>query len=58
MGIDETRIGSVRWILDWITWRRPDPWMTSFVDCAPSHPGALLGLAPRAHRRLCKGLAG
>jgi hypothetical protein len=38
--------GSVRWILDGITWRRSDPWMTSFVDCTPEHPGALLGLAP------------
>ena len=37
---------SVRWILDGITWRRSDPWMTSFVDCIPGHPGALLRLAP------------
>jgi hypothetical protein len=27
LGIDETRFGSVRWILDGITWRRSDPWM-------------------------------
>ena len=46
LGVDETRFGSVRWILDGITWRRSDPWMTSFVDCTPGHPGALLGLAP------------
>jgi transposase len=46
LGIDETRFGSVRWIVDGITWRRSDPWMTSFVDCTPGHPGALLGLAP------------
>ena len=46
LGIDETRFGSVRWILDGITWRRSDPWMTSFVDCTPGHPGALLALAP------------
>jgi transposase len=46
LGIDETRFRSVRWILDGITWRRSDPWMTSFVDCTPGHPGALLGLAP------------
>ena len=46
LGIDETRFGSVRWILDGITWRRSDPWMTSFVDCTPRHPGALLGLPP------------
>jgi transposase len=47
LGIDETRFGSVRWILDGISWRRSDPWMTRFVDCTPGHPGALLGLAPR-----------
>ena len=46
LGIDETRFRSVRWILDGITWKRSDPWMTSFVDCTPGHPGALLGLAP------------
>jgi transposase len=45
LGVDGTRFGSVRWILDGITWRRSDPWMTSFVD-TPGHPGALLGLAP------------
>jgi transposase len=36
----------VRWILDGITWQRSDPWITSFVDCTPCHPGPLLGLAP------------
>jgi transposase len=46
LGIDETRFRSVRWILDGITWRRSDPWLTSFVDCTPGHPGTLLGLAP------------
>ncbi len=46
LGIDETRFRSVRWILDGITWRRSDPWMTSFADCTPGRPGALLGLAP------------
>jgi transposase len=46
LDIDATRFGSVRWMLDGITWRRSDPWMTSFVDCTPGHPGALLGLAP------------
>jgi hypothetical protein len=46
LGIDETRFGPVRWILDGITWRRSDPWLTSFMDCTPGHPGALLGLAP------------
>jgi transposase len=46
LGIDETRFRSVRWILDGITWRRSDPWLTSFVDCTPDHPGGLLGLAP------------
>src|SRR5215207_9780646 len=32
--------------LDGITWRRSDPWLTSFVDCTPGRPGKLLGLAP------------
>jgi transposase len=46
LGIDETRFRSVRWILDGITWRRSDPWLTSFVDCTPGRPGGLVGLAP------------
>lgn len=46
LGIDETRFRSVRWILDGVTWRRSDPWLTSFVDCTPGRPGGLLGLAP------------
>jgi hypothetical protein len=45
-GIDETRFRSVRWILDGITWKRSDPWLTSFVDCSRNGPGSLLGLAP------------
>ena len=35
LGIDETRFRSVRWWLDGITWKRSDPWLTSFVDCTP-----------------------
>ena len=46
LGIDETRFRSVRWILEGLTWRRSDPWLTSFVDCTPGHPGPLIGLAP------------
>jgi transposase len=46
LGIDETRFRSVRWILEGITWKRSDPWLTSFVDCAGDGPGSLLGLAP------------
>jgi len=46
LGIDETRFASVRWILDGITWKRSDPWLTSFVDCSRDGPGSLLGLAP------------
>jgi transposase len=46
LGIDETRFRSVRWILEGLTWRRSDPWLTSFVDCTPGRPGTLLGLAP------------
>jgi transposase len=45
LGIDETRFRSVRWILDGITWKRSDPWLTSFVDCSRDR-GSLLGLAP------------
>ena len=46
LGIDETRFRSVRWILDGITWKRSDPWLTCFVDCTRDGPGSLLGLAP------------
>ena len=46
LGIDETRFRSVRWILDDITWKRSNPWLTSFVDCSPDGPGSVLGLAP------------
>ena len=46
LGVDETRARSVRWLLDETGWRRSDPWMTSFVDLDPAHPGGLLGLAP------------
>ena len=51
LGIDETRFRSVRWILDGITWRRSDPWLTSFVDCSRDGPGSLLGLAPGVPRQ-------
>jgi transposase len=46
LGIDETRFRTVRWILDGISWKRSDPWLTSFVDCSIEGPGSLLGLAP------------
>ena len=46
LGVDETRARSVRWLLSEAGWRRCDPWMTSFVDLDPAHPGGLLGLAP------------
>ena len=36
----------MRWILDGFTWKRSDPWLTSFVDCSRDGPGSLLGLAP------------
>ena len=32
--------------MDGITWKRSDPWLTSFVDCSGDGPGSLLGLAP------------
>ena len=43
LGIDETRFASVRWILDDITWKRSNPWLTSFVDCTSDGPGSLMG---------------
>ena len=43
LGIDETQLGSVRWILDGISWRRSDPWMTSFVDYTPGQPARCSG---------------
>ena len=46
LGIDETRVRRVRWLLEEAGWRRCDPWMTSFVDLDPGRPGGLLGLAP------------
>jgi transposase len=46
LGIDETRFRSVRWILEGVTWKRSDPWLTSFVDCSRDGSGSLLGLAP------------
>ena len=46
LGVDETRARSVRWLLAETGWRRSDPWMTSFVNLDPAHPGGLLGLAP------------
>ena len=46
LGVDETRARSVRWLLAEHGWRRSDPWMTSFVDLDPAHPGGILVLAP------------
>jgi transposase len=45
LGVDETRARSIRWLLTEHGWARTDPWMTSFVDLDPGHPGGLLGLA-------------
>ena len=46
LGIDETQVRTVRWVLADAGWRRTDPWLTSFVDADPTRPGPLLGLAP------------
>lgn len=46
LGVDETRVRRVRWLLEEAGWRRSDPWMTSFVDLDPGRAGGLLGLAP------------
>ncbi len=46
LGIDETRFRSVRWILEGVTWKGSDPWLTSFVNCSGDGSGWLLGLAP------------
>ena len=34
-------------MLEDLVWNRTDPWMTSFVNADPNHPGGLLGLTPR-----------
>src|SRR5664280_2761805 len=46
LGVDETRVCRVRWLLEESGWKRSDPWMTSFVDLDPTRPAGLLGLAP------------
>ena len=46
LGVDETRARSVRWLLAEHGRRRTDPWMSSFLDLDPTHPGGILGLAP------------
>ena len=46
IGIDETRVRSVRWLLGEVGWRRTDPWMTSIVDLDPASKGGIIGLAP------------
>ena len=46
LGIDETRVRSVRWLKQEAGWKRSDPWMTSFVNADPLVPGRLLGLVP------------
>ncbi len=43
LGVDETRARSVRWLASKTGWKRCDPWMTSFVDLDPSHPGRAVG---------------
>jgi transposase len=53
LGIDETRFRSVRWIVEGITWKLSDPWLTSFVDCSADGPGSLLGLASGAPEPVC-----
>ena len=58
LGIDETRFRSVRWILDGITWKRSDPWLTSFVDCSRRWAGIAAGVGSWPHRRLRAGVAG
>ena len=53
LGIDETRFRSVRWILDGITWKRSDPWLTSFVDCSLDGPGTCSGWLRAAPAAAC-----
>ena len=54
LGIDETRFRSVRWILDGITWKRSDPWLTSFVDCTPGRPGRCSAWRRAAPAAVCE----
>lgn len=42
LGLDETRVRAVRWLLTDIGWRRSEPWMTSFVDLDPDRPAGLV----------------
>ena len=46
LGIDETRARSVKWVFEEDSWKRIDPWMTSFVNADPNCSGRLLGLTP------------
>jgi len=46
LGIDETRARSVKWVVEAESWKRTDPWMTSFVNADPNFSGRLLGLTP------------
>jgi transposase len=57
LGIDETRFGSVRWILDGITWRRSDPVDDRLrrLHTRPSRAAARARTWP--HRRLCPRVA-
>ena len=58
LGIDETRFRSVRWWLDGITWKRSDPWLTSFRRLLIRRAGIAAGVGSWAFRRLRQGLAG
>lgn len=63
IGIDETRIRSVRWTKGerervgdtTLTWRRSYPWMTSIVDLDRPYGGGIIG-GRRAFRSVCRGL--
>jgi transposase len=48
LGIDETRFRSVRWILDGITWKRSDPWLTASSTAPPAGPAPCSASRPAA----------
>ena len=53
LGIDETRFRSVRWILDGVSWKRSDPWLTSFVGCSAEGRRVAVGVGSWPHRIMC-----
>jgi transposase len=58
LGIDETRVQRVRWLLEPARWRRSDPWLTSFVDADTTRPWGAARVGTGALGWLCADLVG